>query len=160
MFRSLRRVKGVLVLTTLLPTRPTQPRHEHGGRGRNPQGRLCRRRAVVDGRPAFASYGKAGGPWSNDTVTNIYFSRLRTNLSLTQPTGAWTNAFDYDAAKRPTNGFFAVFSGIQLLVSDGSTGKKLVEVTAFIPAFSPRRRSIRSSLLLASRRWMGRVAYA
>ena len=43
------------------------------------------------------------GPWSSDTVTNIYFSRLRTNLSLVQPAGAWTNGFAYDAAKRLTN---------------------------------------------------------
>ena len=42
------------------------------------------------------------GPWSNDTVTNIYYSRLRTNLSLAQPTSQWTNAFAYDAAKRLT----------------------------------------------------------
>jgi len=29
------------------------------------------------------------GPWSSDTVTNYYFNRLRTNLSLAQPTGTW-----------------------------------------------------------------------
>jgi RHS repeat-associated protein len=43
------------------------------------------------------------GPWSNDTVTNIYTSRLRTGLRLQQPTGVWTNAFGYDAAKRLTS---------------------------------------------------------
>lgn len=43
------------------------------------------------------------GPFSSDTVTNIYSSRLRTNLSLAQPTGQWTNRFGYDAAKRLTN---------------------------------------------------------
>jgi YD repeat-containing protein len=40
------------------------------------------------------------GPWSSDTVTNGYFSRVRTNLSLQQPAGFWTNRFTYDAAKR------------------------------------------------------------
>src|SRR6266576_1621481 len=43
------------------------------------------------------------GPWSSDTVTNSYNNRLRTALSLAQPTGRWTNGFGYDAAKRLTN---------------------------------------------------------
>ena len=43
------------------------------------------------------------GPWSSDTVTNTYSYRLRTALSLQQPTGLWTNGFGYDAAKRLTN---------------------------------------------------------
>jgi RHS repeat-associated protein len=43
------------------------------------------------------------GPWSNDTVTNIYDNRLRTGLRLQQPTGLWTNEFGYDAAKRLTS---------------------------------------------------------
>ncbi|MBI3849865.1 MAG: RHS repeat-associated core domain-containing protein [Verrucomicrobia bacterium] len=37
------------------------------------------------------------------TVTNTYYNRMRTNLSLAQPTGSWTNQFGYDAAKRLTN---------------------------------------------------------
>jgi RHS repeat-associated protein len=43
------------------------------------------------------------GPWSSDTVTNTYDNRLRTALSLAQPTGKWTNGFAYDAARRLTN---------------------------------------------------------
>ena len=43
------------------------------------------------------------GPWASDTVTNSYSNRLRTSLSLAQPTGSWTNGFIYDAAKRLTN---------------------------------------------------------
>lgn len=43
------------------------------------------------------------GPFSNDTVTNSYTSRLRTGLALQQPTGLWTNGFWYDYAKRLTN---------------------------------------------------------
>ncbi|HEY9171723.1 MAG TPA: hypothetical protein VI136_05505, partial [Verrucomicrobiae bacterium] len=43
------------------------------------------------------------GPWSSDTVTNGYSSRVRTNLSLQQPAGFWTNAFGYDPALRLTN---------------------------------------------------------
>jgi RHS repeat-associated protein len=49
------------------------------------------------------SYGKAGSPWSSDTVTNTYNNRLRTALSLAQPTGVWTNGFGYDAARRLTS---------------------------------------------------------
>jgi hypothetical protein len=43
------------------------------------------------------------GPFASDTITNIYFNRMRTNLSLQQPTGAWTNAFRFDPARRLTN---------------------------------------------------------
>jgi hypothetical protein len=43
------------------------------------------------------------GPFGSDMVTNFYSNRLRTGLSLTQPAGAWTNGFAYDAAKRLTN---------------------------------------------------------
>ena len=43
------------------------------------------------------------GPFTSDTVTNTYINRLRTTLSLQQPTGAWTNRFGWDAAKRLTN---------------------------------------------------------
>src|SRR5262249_44106338 len=43
------------------------------------------------------------GPFSSDTVTNTYLNRARTNLSLQQPTGVWTNYFRYDAANRLTN---------------------------------------------------------
>jgi hypothetical protein len=31
-----------------------------------------------------------GGLWASDVLTNIYLNRMRTNLSLQQPTGAWT----------------------------------------------------------------------
>ena len=43
------------------------------------------------------------GPFASDTVTNTYVNRLRAALSLQQPTGAWTNGFAYDAARRLTN---------------------------------------------------------
>jgi hypothetical protein len=36
-------------------------------------------------------------------VTNGYSNRLRTSLSLAQPTGSWTNGFRHDGAKRLTN---------------------------------------------------------
>ncbi len=42
-------------------------------------------------------------PWASDTVTNWYRNGLRTNLSLGQPTGVWTNELGYDAAKRLTS---------------------------------------------------------
>jgi hypothetical protein len=43
------------------------------------------------------------GPFTSDTVTNTYANRLRTALSLQQPTGFWTNGFGYDTALRLTN---------------------------------------------------------
>ena len=43
------------------------------------------------------------GPMASDTVTNTYWNRLRMALKLQQPTGAWTNGFGYDSAKRLTN---------------------------------------------------------
>src|SRR6266571_5593255 len=55
---------------------------------------------------AYAAGGQLwteDGPFSSDTVTNTYNKRLRTALSLAQATGAWTNGFGYDPAKRLTN---------------------------------------------------------
>ena len=40
------------------------------------------------------------GPFASDTVTNTYWNRLRVNMDLQQPTGVWTNAFDYDLVRR------------------------------------------------------------
>ena len=36
-------------------------------------------------------------------MTNVFNNRLRVGLRLQQPTGLWTNAFGYDAAKRLTS---------------------------------------------------------
>src|SRR5579863_9591227 len=55
------------------------------------------------------AYNSAGqlytetGPFADSTVTNIYLNHLRVGLGLQQPTGFWTNAFGYDAARRLTN---------------------------------------------------------
>jgi RHS repeat-associated protein len=43
------------------------------------------------------------GPFASDTVTNTYVNRLRTALSLQQPTGTWTNGFKYDPGRQLTN---------------------------------------------------------
>ncbi len=41
------------------------------------------------------------GPFASDTVTYTYNNaRLRSGLTLQQPTGSWTNGFLYDAAHR------------------------------------------------------------
>jgi RHS repeat-associated protein len=40
------------------------------------------------------------GPFASDAVTSSYWNRMRTNLTLVQPTGTWTNAFTYDSANR------------------------------------------------------------
>ncbi|HEX5221928.1 MAG TPA: hypothetical protein VFZ59_20365, partial [Verrucomicrobiae bacterium] len=62
--------------------------------------------AVGTNKYAYALGGQLwteDGPFADDTVTNSYNNRLRTALSLAQPTGKWTNGFAYDAAKRLTN---------------------------------------------------------
>jgi len=43
------------------------------------------------------------GPFADDAMTNTYVNRLRTSLVLQQPSGLWTNAFAYDAARRLTD---------------------------------------------------------
>ncbi|HEV2393364.1 MAG TPA: RHS repeat-associated core domain-containing protein [Verrucomicrobiae bacterium] len=65
---------------------------------------------MVDGLGTTAyGYTAAGqlltedGPFASDTVTNTYSNRQRVALGLQQPTGSWTNAFAYDAARRMTN---------------------------------------------------------
>ena len=40
------------------------------------------------------------GPWANDTVSYTYANRLRTGLSLSQPSGSWSQTYGYDAARR------------------------------------------------------------
>ena len=42
-------------------------------------------------------------PFTSSTLTNTYVNRLRTSMSLQQPTGVWTNKFIYDVAGRLTN---------------------------------------------------------
>ena len=42
-------------------------------------------------------------PFASSTLTNTYVNRLRTAMSLQQPTGLWTNKFVYDTAARLTN---------------------------------------------------------
>jgi RHS repeat-associated protein len=43
------------------------------------------------------------GPFASDVVTNAYHNRLRTQLSLQQSTGFWTNGFTYDNGARLSN---------------------------------------------------------
>src|SRR5262245_2298829 len=40
------------------------------------------------------------GPFDSDTVTNVYWNRMRTNLSLAQPAGVWVNTFGYSSTHR------------------------------------------------------------
>lgn len=57
------------------------------------------------GTTAF-SYTPAGqlqsekGPWTNDALTYAYSQGLRTNLSLTQPGGTWSQGYAYDLGWR------------------------------------------------------------
>jgi len=43
------------------------------------------------------------GPWANDTVSYTYANRLRTGLSLSQPSGSWSQSYGYDVTRRMTN---------------------------------------------------------
>ena len=44
------------------------------------------------------------GPWNDDTVSYTYNNRLRSTLSLSQPSAsAWSQSYGYDAARRLTN---------------------------------------------------------
>jgi RHS repeat-associated protein len=60
------------------------------------------------GTTAF-SYSQVGqllsenGPWANDTVSYTYAQRLRTALSLSQPSGSWSQSYGYDSARRLTS---------------------------------------------------------
>jgi RHS repeat-associated protein len=57
------------------------------------------------GTTAF-SYSQVGqllseaGPWANDTVSYTYAQWLRTTLSLSQPSGSWSQTYGYDNARR------------------------------------------------------------
>jgi RHS repeat-associated protein len=42
-------------------------------------------------------------PWVNDTVSYTYANRLRTGLSLSQPSGSWSQSYGYDLTRRLTN---------------------------------------------------------
>ena len=71
---------------------------------------LSRLTNMVDGSGTTAYAYTSGNqlltesqPFASSTVTNTYVNRLRTRLSLQQPTGVWTNAFTYDIAGRLTN---------------------------------------------------------
>jgi len=80
------------------------------------------------GTSAYAYYAGGqlwteDGPWSSDTVTNLYNSaRLRSGSILAQATGTWTNGFAYDAAHRLTNvtstagAFSYAYTGVGSLV--------------------------------------------
>jgi RHS repeat-associated protein len=88
------------------------------------------------------SYTAAGqllsenGPWSSDTVTNGYVNRLRTAMSLQQPTGFWTNGYIFDGVRRMTNVTSQAGSFAYLLGGAGSasplTKRLLLPNTAYI----------------------------
>jgi len=71
---------------------------------------LSRLTNMVDaaGTTAF-SYTPAGqlqsenGPWPSDAISYTYCQGLRTNLSLTQPGGTWSQGYGFDMAWRLTN---------------------------------------------------------
>src|SRR5437867_13363260 len=62
------------------------------------------------------------GPWASDTVTYTYNNRMRSSLTLQQPTGNWTNGHTWDAAHRlstetsPAGAFTYTYTGSGKLV--------------------------------------------
>jgi RHS repeat-associated core domain len=90
------------------------------------------------------------GPFASDTLTNYYLNRLRTTLSLQQPTGVWTNLFIFDAAKRLTNVTSPAGSFGYTLGNGGvSAGSPLIN-RIFLPNGSTIRHSYDSVARLAS----------
>ncbi|HKW30123.1 MAG TPA: RHS repeat-associated core domain-containing protein [Verrucomicrobiae bacterium] len=43
------------------------------------------------------------GLWPNDTVSYTYNNRLRTALTLSQPSGSWSQSYGFDVSRRMTN---------------------------------------------------------
>lgn len=43
------------------------------------------------------------GPWPNDGINYTYSQGLRTGLTINQPSGSWSESYDYDSAWRLTN---------------------------------------------------------
>jgi hypothetical protein len=59
---------------------------------------------TIYGYDAVGQLLSEDGPWVSDTVTYDYTNRLRTSLSLAEPSAsAWTNGYLYDTARRLTN---------------------------------------------------------
>jgi RHS repeat-associated protein len=67
------------------------------------------------------------GPWANDTVSYTYAQQLRTALSLSQPSGSWSQSYGFDNARRLNSltspagtfgyGYFAPASLLPVLVT-------------------------------------------
>jgi hypothetical protein len=53
--------------------------------------------------PPPASLRAKPAPWSSDTISLGYNQGHRTSLSLTQPSGLWSQSYGYDAEWRMTN---------------------------------------------------------
>jgi hypothetical protein len=51
-------------------------------------------------RPGGQLATEATPQWTNSTLTLGYTSRLRTSLSLAQPTNTWTHSYTWDSARR------------------------------------------------------------
>ncbi len=58
---------------------------------------------TVYGYTAVGQLLSEDGPFASDTVTNTYVNRLRTAMSLQQPSGSWTNGFIHDQARRDSH---------------------------------------------------------
>ncbi len=118
---------------------------------------LNRLTSLVDavGTTAY-TYAPAGqlttenGPFASDTVTNLYWNRLRLKMNLQQPVGVWTNAFGYDLASRlgavvtPAGEFdYEYLDALpSLLVKKKRRARKLLAQTAVKSAFTFAAKSV------------------
>ena len=55
------------------------------------------------GYTAAGLLASENGPWTNDTVSYTYSQQLQTALSLSQPSGSWSQSYGYDSMWRMTN---------------------------------------------------------
>ena len=55
------------------------------------------------GYDAVGELTSEDGPWPSDTVSFTYANRLRTALSLSQPSGSWSQSYGYDTVRRLTS---------------------------------------------------------
>ena len=104
------------------------------------------------------------GPFDSDTITNSYVNRLRTQLSLQQPTGFWTNGFTYDAGARLSNvtmraGTF-IYSYLPGTASKLVTNLQLPNTSRITNGFDANARLLKTALLNSGNSALDSYAYA
>lgn len=103
------------------------------------------------------------GPFASDTITNAYVNRLRTQLSLQQPAGFWTNGFTYDTGARLSNvvmsaGTF-IYGYLPGLASKLATNLQLPNTSRITNGYDSSARLLQTALLTSGGSVLDRYAY-